>query len=375
MPGLDLSQLSSNWKKLRGKLQSENKPEGQENGLKRKREEEKSKTIDGRKKARLADRRPNRTSQIRRMGMNGSKPEAAQDKTQNGSKLVNQHGISREDISAAYGNPEHSPRTYNDEVNGGLQPSNKVGKYIALDCEMVGTGPPPHLDNILARVSLVNFHGEQIYDSYVLPPPGVEVKDYRTFVSGIRPQHLRAGCARPLTDVQREVDQLLNDRILVGHAVGNDLTALLLSHPKRDLRDTSRYPKFRERSMGKPPALRLLAKEVLGLEIQSGEHSSIEDARAAMMLFRNEKVGFEEEARKRFGRRTKVEGKGGKKVNGSIARNSELSDDDEDEDAEEDDEELLAGEEDASGDEVGTSKSSIPKAKKKRKKKKRTKRK
>lgn len=79
-------------------------------------------------------------------------------------------------------------------------------------------------------------------------------------------------------------------------------------------RDTARYPPFRalaatagkdgEVGKGKTPALRRLAKEILGWDIQNDVrrgHSSVEDARAAMALFRREKAGFENEAAKTFG--------------------------------------------------------------------------
>ena len=97
----------------------------------------------------------------------------------------------------------------------------------------------------------------------------------------------------------------------MGHALRHDLAALLLVHPKRDVRDTARYPGFRALSAGRTPALRKLTERVLGVRIQSGMHSSVEDARAAMALFRGEKEGFEREVVKRFGRpRGEVKGKG-----------------------------------------------------------------
>jgi RNA exonuclease 4 len=187
-----------------------------------------------------------------------------------------------------------------DSINSGLHPTHAIGKYIALDCEMVGAGPPPHSDHVLARVSAVNYHGDQIYDAYVLPPPGIEITDYRTWVSGIQPHHLRPGFARPFEEVRAEVAALLEGKILVGHALRNDLQVLQLSHPRRDMRDTAQYPKFRKGSFGSP-ALRHLAKVFLGLDIQTGEHSSLEDARATMSLFRQERAGFEVEVRKRHG--------------------------------------------------------------------------
>ena len=65
--------------------------------------------------------------------------------------------------------------------------------------------------------------------------------------------------------------------------------ALLLSHPGKMIRDTARYPPLMRPSAPgrkpKPKALRHLAFEVLGLGIQEGEHSPVEDARAALYLY------------------------------------------------------------------------------------------
>nr|POE72473.1 rna exonuclease 4 [Quercus suber] len=389
MPGLDVMQVSSNWKKLQEKLQAE-KGAGTHNPLKRKRLEQKQKgvgIVHGVKKPKILRSEPRKTTLLKgtNMGASQTKPATEPPRSTGRTKLLRDHDIAPEDISAAYGSSGPSTTgIYDDDINGGLHPTRKAGKYIALDCEMVGTGPPPHDDNILARASLVNFHGEQIYDSFVLPPPGLRVLDYRTHVSGVTPQHLRPGFARSFVQVQKDVADLLQDRILVGHALKNDLLALTLSHPRRDLRDTSRHPKFRVESRGKPPALRKLARSELGMSIQTGEHSSIEDARAAMLLFKKEKAGFEEENRRTFGQHvTKFDGvrKQASKQRGKVDEVEE--DDDQEEDEESDDLDLLDGEEgEDDDDEEATARlrGAIPSVgggtikPKKRKKKKRTKR-
>ncbi|KAL5414129.1 hypothetical protein PMIN03_003378 [Paraphaeosphaeria minitans] len=190
-----------------------------------------------------------------------------------------------------------------DIENEGVSEKALPAKYIALDCEMVGIGPEPKKDSALARVSVVNYHGHQIYDSYVQIPEKVTVTDYRTDVSGIEPRHLRKDVARPFKEVQDDLKILLAGRILVGHAVKNDLDVLILKHDKRYVRDTSKYSKFRELAQipGRTPSLKILAEKLLGVEIQVGAHSSVEDARATMALFRLEKEGFDLEVRERYG--------------------------------------------------------------------------
>ena len=68
-------------------------------------------------------------------------------------------------------------------------------KAIAMDCEMVGVGESG-TESILARVSLVNQHGHCIYDKFVKPRE--KVTDFRTHVSGVRPQNLQEGKGRSM---------------------------------------------------------------------------------------------------------------------------------------------------------------------------------
>lgn len=183
-------------------------------------------------------------------------------------------------------------------VNEGLAPSLKisdVGKYIGLDCEMVGIGPDGY-DHALARVSVVDFHGKQVYDSFVRPRE--KVTDWRTSITGITTKHMRT--AREFYEVQQVIADLLKDRVLVGHDIRHDLAVLMLSHPTHQVRDTARFSGYRKYGHGPKPALRTLAREVLGVEIQGGVHSSIEDARVAMLLFRKKKPEFDVENAHKF---------------------------------------------------------------------------
>lgn len=93
--------------------------------------------------------------------------------------------------------------------------------------------------------------------------------------------------------MQYKVADVLKDRMLVGHAVKNDLKVLMISHPARMTRDTSKLPEFRKLSKGRTPSLKKVAKEILGVDIQGEEHSSIEDARACILLLRKYKEEFD----------------------------------------------------------------------------------
>ena len=299
---MELKDLSSNWKKLQQNLRAETtKPQKRkacENIVQLQRDGVKYRKIE------RQSIRSKYGNSKRIQGM-GSRWSSIKDDKPSASLALwaEDHDIPANDLVAAYGTslqttsvPDTHTKT-KDTINEGLSPIAQAGKFIAIDCEMVGVGPTPETDSALARVSIVNYHGHQLYDSFVQPKE--PISDYRTFVSGITPQLLKS--ARTFQAVQADVAKLLDGKILVGHAIKHDLAALLLGHSKRDIRDTSRHPAFRQLAGGKTPGLKKLAREVLGVDIQSGEHSSIEDARATMLLFRREKEAFEEEHIKKFG--------------------------------------------------------------------------
>ncbi|CAO3625098.1 unnamed protein product [Cunninghamella blakesleeana] len=166
----------------------------------------------------------------------------------------------------------------------------KLGKFVAIDCEMVGVGPEG-IESALARVSLVNYHGAVLLDLFVKPQE--KVTDYRTAVSGITRSSLKN--ASTFKEAQKKVAEIIKDRILIGHAVENDLQALMLDHPKLLIRDTSRYKPFRKISKGRTPGLKMLVKELLHITIQSGSHSSVEDARFTMSIYKSVKTDWEKQ--------------------------------------------------------------------------------
>ncbi|CAK7198138.1 3'-5' exonuclease [Sporothrix eucalyptigena] len=362
------AQLSSNWKKLQAQIKAEpSKPKPAADkpapgkpapGKKRPRSEEDSahKGKPPAKKPRSAGTvngtsNGNTKSKPKPKGMGVAQSsklsnEAAYDKNGKGQKLpkgitpslalwAEDHDISAEDMAQAYGlggvatstglsyaggrvkvgaaaigdTAAAASSAQTDRENAGRTPGLAVGKYIALDCEMVGIGPDGRED-ALARVSVVDFFGRQVYDSFVQPQPGQRVTDWRTHVSGVSSRHLKM--ARPFDEVRTVVEDLLRGeddvgggkkemRILVGHDVKHDLQVLGLSHPPKLIRDTAKFSGFKQYGHGPKPALRVLAREILGIDIQQGAHSSVEDARVTMQLFRQHKPAFDVEVANKFG--------------------------------------------------------------------------
>ncbi len=167
---------------------------------------------------------------------------------------------------------------------------------------MVGVGPEG-LESAAARVTLCNWAEEVILDTFVKVP--VEVTDYRTFVSGIEAKDLEGPKAMDLKDVQDMVQRTLHGKILIGHALENDLKALQITHPWHDTRDSAIYPPFMQEvpdhedsscSSLRPRKLKELVKDRLGNDIQQlgKAHDPAEDALSALRLYKAERFQWEQ---------------------------------------------------------------------------------
>lgn len=175
-------------------------------------------------------------------------------------------------------------------------PAAYKARYVALDCEMVGIGSEGR-KSALARVSLTDWDGNILLDTFVQVPS--RVTDFRTHVSGVKAKHIKQGAAMEVAKCRETVAALVKGKILVGHALKNDFQALMMQHPKDDIRDTAKYRPFQRYGNLKwrPRKLRDLVKENLDLTIQEeGQaHDSVDDARATMELFKCVRKEWEEE--------------------------------------------------------------------------------
>ncbi|KAM3609255.1 uncharacterized protein V6R79_012014 [Siganus canaliculatus] len=171
---------------------------------------------------------------------------------------------------------------------------------VALDCEMVGTGPGGRCSE-LARCSILDYHGNVLYDEYVKPCQ--TVTDFRTRWSGIRKHHLHN--ATPFDQARKEILSILEGKVVVGHSIYNDFEVLDIVHPTHMVRDTC-TTRYLSRLAGLPrtrcPSLKLLANKLLNRTIQEERrgHCSVEDARATLDLYKLVEGEWEQELQKKL---------------------------------------------------------------------------
>ncbi len=173
------------------------------------------------------------------------------------------------------------------------------GRYVALDCEFVGVGPGG-FESALARVSIVDYDNVVLLDTFVNVIE--DVTDYRTFVSGITEENLKSDSVMDSDMCISLVKRLLHNKILVGHGLKNDLAVLGIEHPWYNTRDTAKYEPFMKKqkkntmsTLPRPRKLKDLAFTKLNREIQKdGEpHCSVEDAIAALDLYKKARTKWE----------------------------------------------------------------------------------
>lgn len=190
---------------------------------------------------------------------------------------------------------------------------NRLTEKIAIDCEMMRS----NIGQVLGRVSVVNYEGETIFDTFVCYPKPINITNTDEEFSGIDwndidPQN----GAQPFSEVQAHLVELLRDRIVIGHDIQKDLKVISMDLPSqiqrlqgvalrltsvtfemtvRDTQKCSRYRQYANRGAHQGPSLKNLALEVLGRPIKQGRVSSLEDAIATMEVYRKAEADIEQE--------------------------------------------------------------------------------
>lgn len=160
---------------------------------------------------------------------------------------------------------------------------------VALDCEMVSVRGGK---SSLAQCSIVSYDGETLYHTHVRPSQ--PITDYRTRWSGVLPRHMKN--ALPHDAAVAKIRQILAGKILIGHDLTHDFSVIGITPPRHRTRDTAHFIPLRSLaglSLRQNPSLKNLSLKLLGRRIQNGFHNSLEDARAALDLYRKHETLWE----------------------------------------------------------------------------------
>jgi DNA polymerase III epsilon subunit-like protein len=150
-------------------------------------------------------------------------------------KFTEKHLIESLSVGAV---KQNQPVMYFSMLNQG----NKRGKetqVLALDCERIKTTEGERL----ARVSIVNYYGNIVFDTLVKPCDYhgqlYEVIDYREWITGIKQSDLAyAPCFSNIAPI---LQKILRGKTIVGHSLEDDLEILKVDtvRDQIEIRDTS----------------------------------------------------------------------------------------------------------------------------------------
>ena len=181
---------------------------------------------------------------------------------------------------------KHKPAEVKRTIITSLQPDLKAfagpTPILAIDCEMIQCVDK---SKQLARVSIVNYNRQVIFDEYIKPEG--EVKDYLSEITNLNSFKIKN--AKNLAFHLPRIKEILGrDKIVVGHTIESDLEPLGITHDPKLLRDVALFSGYRDGKFR--VSLKNLTAQFLGFNIQAGAHSSVEDARAALELYKLNKL-------------------------------------------------------------------------------------
>lgn len=168
-------------------------------------------------------------------------------------------------------------------VANALEHSKSSLEPVAINYDWVSRNiqtPGNNKHFMLARVTVTTKSGKCIYDKFIKPES--RVIDCRTHFTGITTDMLKNG--EDISIVKSYIQEIISEKIIVGHCLHRLLKYLILEHPVWDKRDIALYPVLQSYKTNIEP-LKSMAHRLLNIIIHNGINSSVENAKASMKIY------------------------------------------------------------------------------------------
>lgn len=144
-------------------------------------------------------------------------------------------------------------------------------------------------EQIPLSMAIVNYYGYPLVDVYIQPYE--DIKDWNTHKTGIHPDKWNSiendGKYIHFEEAQDIFFKYFGaEDILVGHNVDENIAVLNVDPADIEIIDTQKFSCYPGDGLPRRPGLKSTVVRYFNIEIQTGTRSPLEDARAAMLLYR-----------------------------------------------------------------------------------------
>uniref|UniRef100_A0AC35U5F3 RNA exonuclease 4 n=1 Tax=Rhabditophanes sp. KR3021 TaxID=114890 RepID=A0AC35U5F3_9BILA len=154
--------------------------------------------------------------------------------------------------------------------------TSSVPEKVALDVEFVRATVKGEEKRYAARVVILNYAKKVIYNKFIRCDPNLRY-DYDTGKNG---EHFEV--------VKREIQLVIENRIVIGHRLHTDFKLLEIKHPRHLQRDTYTYRGFQKKLKIKTNdrSLHQLCADVLRHHVKEKIYDALRDAKLVVELYR-----------------------------------------------------------------------------------------
>uniref|UniRef100_A0AC35TKU0 Exonuclease domain-containing protein n=1 Tax=Rhabditophanes sp. KR3021 TaxID=114890 RepID=A0AC35TKU0_9BILA len=176
-----------------------------------------------------------------------------------------------------------------DQDNGVCYPefiyTSSVPEKVALDVEFIGVIVNGEEKRYAARVVILNYDKKVIYNKFIRCDPDLRY-DYHTEQNGITKKDVESG--EHFRVVKREIQLIIENRIVIGHRLHTDFKLLEIKHPRHLQRDTYTYRGFQKKLKIKTndPSLHQLCADVLRHHVKEKIYDALRDTKLVIELYK-----------------------------------------------------------------------------------------